>query len=76
MGRWLGLGLRFSEAKERHMKDETVEGAETAFAIGPSVDALIANKKFNSDGLPLMSMILDAVCRDNLVSISWHRLFC
>ena len=35
MGRLLGLGLCYSEAKVQHMPDDTIEGAELAVAVGP-----------------------------------------
>lgn len=75
MGRWLGLGLPYSQAKARHMSEETVEGAETARAIGPAVDALIAAEKLDAAALPLMRAILDAVCRDMPAVIPWQRFF-
>ena len=37
MGRLLGRGLRYREAKATHMPDDTVEGAELALAVGPTL---------------------------------------
>jgi hypothetical protein len=34
----MGLGVPYHEAKARYMADETVDGAETAFAIGSTVE--------------------------------------
>lgn len=75
MGRWLGLGLRYSEAKARHMREETVEGGETALAIGPAVGAMIERRELDAAVLPLMRAILDAVCRDLPATIPWELFF-
>ena len=37
MGRYLGLGMPYSEAKATHMADVTIEGGQLAQAIGPTV---------------------------------------
>jgi glycerol-3-phosphate dehydrogenase (NAD(P)+) len=37
MGRLLGRGLRYREAKATHMPDDTVEGTELALAVGPTL---------------------------------------
>jgi glycerol-3-phosphate dehydrogenase (NAD(P)+) len=42
MGRLLGLGYRYSEAKRDHMPDETVEEANLARELGPMVQKLLA----------------------------------
>jgi glycerol-3-phosphate dehydrogenase (NAD(P)+) len=75
MGRWLGLGMRYSEAKARHMSEDTVEGAETAAAIRATVDAMIDSEALDGVVLPLMTAIMDMVCNDGPVDIRWDRFF-
>lgn len=75
MGRCLGLGMRYSEAKARHMSEDTVEGAETAVAIRSTVDAMIDGGTLDGAVLPLMRAILDMVCGDAPVDIPWDRFF-
>jgi glycerol-3-phosphate dehydrogenase (NAD(P)+) len=75
MGRWMGLGLSYREAKARYMSEETVEGAETAFAIGPTVENMIKRGVLEADSLPLMRSILDMVCHDAPARIPWDHFF-
>lgn len=64
MGRLLGLGRRYSEAKAQDMPGETVEGAELARALGPTLEGMVAAGRLDGARLPLMSAVLDAVNRD------------
>jgi glycerol-3-phosphate dehydrogenase (NAD(P)+) len=75
MGRWLGLGLPYSQAKAEHMPDDTIEGAELASAIGPTLDALIAAGELDAAALPLVRMMIDIVCHDAPVHIPWDDFF-
>ena len=75
MGRWMGLGLSYSEAKAQYMADVTVEGAETAFAIGPTVENMMRQGVLEAEALPLMRCLLDMVCRDAPAHIPWDRFF-
>ena len=75
MGRWLGLGIRYSEAKARYMSEDTVEGAETAFAIGPTIDAMLAKGTLEAAALPLMRAIMDMVSRAAPARIPWDQFF-
>ena len=52
MGRLLGMGLRYEEARAKHMPDDTVEGAELALAIGPTVDKLIEKGLLDREPAP------------------------
>jgi glycerol-3-phosphate dehydrogenase (NAD(P)+) len=74
MGHWLGLGMRYSEAKARHMSEDTVEGAETALAICPTVEAMIERATLDAAALPLMRAIMEMVCGDAPADIPWNRL--
>jgi len=75
MGRWLGLGVRYSEAKALHMNEDTVEGGETARAIGPTINGMIERGALDRAGLPLLLAIVTMVCRDELPPIPWERFF-
>ena len=75
MGRWLGLGVPYSEAKAQYMNEETVEGAETAFAIGPTAKHMMEQGHLDPNALPLMRAIIDIVCHDAVVDIPWNRFF-
>jgi glycerol-3-phosphate dehydrogenase (NAD(P)+) len=75
MGHWMGSGLSYSEAKARYMADETIEGAEVAFAIGPTVENMIKRGVLEAEALPLMRTILEMVCHDSPARIPWDRFF-
>jgi glycerol-3-phosphate dehydrogenase (NAD(P)+) len=75
MGRWLGLGMAYSQAKARYMADETIEGAELALAIGPTLEALVARGELDGAALPLLRTMVDIVCRDAPVAIPWDEFF-
>lgn len=75
MGHWMGSGLSYSAAKARYMADETIEGAQTAFAIGPTVENMMRRGVLEADALPLMRAVLDMVCRDAPARIPWDRFF-
>ncbi len=75
MGRFLGLGMPYSEAKAQHMFDITIEGAELALAIGPEIETLIQQGELDGATLPLMRMMIDIVCHDASVRIPWDEFF-
>lgn len=64
MGRLLGLGLSYSQAKRQHMSAETVEGAQLALDLGPTLLEMVGRGDLDPGRLPLTLAILDAVCRD------------
>ncbi len=75
MGRLLGLGMRYEEAKTQYMVDDTVEGAELALAIGDTIEAMIERGNLEGAALPLLLTMIDIVCRDEPVQIPWDRFF-
>jgi glycerol-3-phosphate dehydrogenase (NAD(P)+) len=75
MGRWLGLGLPYSQAKAEHMPDDTIEGAELASAIAPTLEALISAGELDAAALPLVRTMIDIVCHDASVDIPWDDFF-
>ncbi len=75
MGRYLGLGMTYSEAKAQHMADTTIEGAQLAQAIGPTIKHLIAQGELDGRALPLLQMMIEIVCHDAPVDIPWDAFF-
>ena len=72
MGRLLGLGRRYSEAKARDMPGDTVEGAELARALGPTLEAMVGAGRLDGARLPLMTAILDAINRDQPMTFDFR----
>jgi len=66
MGKYLGQGHLYKDAKELYMKDVTVEGAELAFEIGPKIFQDLKEKEF-----PLMFSVLRSVCENKKLEIKW-----
>ena len=66
MGKYLGQGTLYKEAKEKFMKDITVEGAQLAIEIGP-----ILLKELKKNEFPLMFNILETICNNKKLSINW-----
>ena len=66
MGKYLGQGYLYSEAKKKFMKKITVEGAQLALEIGPKI-----KEKFDKDKFPLLFSILECICDDKKLTINW-----
>jgi len=66
MGKYLGQGYLYKDAKEKFMKKTTVEGAQLALEIGPTIINDLNPKKF-----PLMFSILNTICADKKLKINW-----
>ncbi len=75
MGRYLALGTPYSEAKRAYMPDDTIEGAQLAQSIGPTVEAMMAAGTLDGDAVPLLRTMIDIVCHDAPVSIPWDNFF-
>ena len=71
MGRLLGLGLPYQETKAKYMADDTVEGAELALTIGPTIESLIEQHHLDGLLLPLTRTIIQAICHNQPMSIPW-----
>lgn len=74
MGRLLGRGLRYREAKATYMPDETVEGAELALAVGPTLAEWWASRRLDPEAIPLSRALIDAICHDHPFVIPWSQL--
>ena len=66
MGSYLGKGMLFLDAKEEHMKEITIEGAELALEIGPKI-----LREFDKNEFPLLFSMLDAICNNKKLIINW-----
>jgi glycerol-3-phosphate dehydrogenase (NAD(P)+) len=75
MGAWLGRGLTFSEAKLQHMPNDTVEGAELAKALAPTLRQLLEQGRLQRGKLPLLELALAVVCEDAPAEIPWDKFF-
>ena len=75
MGRYLGMGVPFSEAKAQYMAEITVEGAQLAQAIGSTVEQMVAEGRLDGATVPLMLAMIDIVCHDAPVAFPWDDFF-
>ena len=75
MGRLLGLGMSYSAAKADHMANDTIEGVELAFVIGPTLDAMMKRGALPKEQLPLTRAIVQAICQDQLFDPPWRKVF-
>jgi glycerol-3-phosphate dehydrogenase (NAD(P)+) len=74
MGRLLGRGLRYREAKATHMPDDIVEGAELALAVGPTLAGWWTSGRLDLEAVPLSRALIDAICHDHPFAIPWSQL--
>ena len=66
MGKYLGEGYLYKDAKEKFMKNITVEGAQLALEIGPKILQDLDPKHF-----PLMFSMLSTICENKKLEIDW-----
>ena len=66
MGKYLGQGYLYKEAKEKFMKNITVEGAQLALEIGPKI-----LNELNPKHFPLMFSLLNTICDNKKLEINW-----
>ena len=66
MGKYLGEGHLYNDAKEKFMKDITVEGAQLALEIGPKI-----LQDLNPQHFPLMFSMLRTICENKKLQIDW-----
>ena len=66
MGKYLGDGYLYKDAKEKFMKDITVEGAQLALEIGPKI-----LQDLNPQYFPLMFSMLKTICENKKLQIDW-----
>lgn len=73
MGRLLGLGRAYSDAKATDMAEDTVEGAALARALGPTLERMVESGRLPGERLPLMAAVLDAINRDRPLAWDFAR---
>jgi glycerol-3-phosphate dehydrogenase (NAD(P)+) len=66
MGKLLGEGYDYKNAKEKIMKNDTVEGADLALEIGKKV-----LKDFDRKKIPLMVSLIEAIIENKKLTIHW-----
>ncbi|MDC3384804.1 glycerol-3-phosphate dehydrogenase [Candidatus Pelagibacter sp.] len=66
MGKYLGDGYLYLEAKEKFMKNITIEGAELAKEIGPFI-----LKNYSKKDFPLMFNVIESICNNKKLKIDW-----
>lgn len=66
MGEYLGKGYTFKIAKNKFMKNDTVEGADLAKEIAPYI-----LKKINKNKIPLMHALLSAITKNKKLKVNY-----
>ena len=66
MGKLLGEGYDYKNAKEKFMKNDTVEGADLALEIGKKV-----LRDFDRKKIPLMVSLIEAIIENKKLTIHW-----
>jgi len=77
LGRYLGLGLTYRQAREQHLADVTIEAAELGIAVGPILRSMMADGRLDPARLPLARAILDALLSEKPLVADWqafHRV--
>lgn len=75
MGRFLGMGMNYQEAKTRYMPDETIEGAELLLEIGPTVETLVERGELDGARLPLLRAMARIVSGQAPPDLPWDDFF-
>ncbi len=74
LGRDLGMGLTYRQAREKHLANVTIEAAELAAAVGPVLRSMMADGRLAPERLPLTRAILDALLSEKPLVIDWKAL--
>jgi len=75
MGRFLGMGMNYQEAKTRYMPDETIEGAELVLDIGPTMEVLFERGELDWARLPLLRAMASIVSGQEPAELPWDDFF-
>ena len=68
MGKYLGQGMTFKEAKKTKMPKETVEGADLAIEIASKI-----RNDFDVKTLPLMTSVINTICDEKPLTFVWNK---
>ena len=66
MGKFLGQGMSFKEAKQKKMQKDTVEGADLVHDIGKQVKS-----DFDEKTLPLMFSLINTILNKEKLKVEW-----
>ena len=66
MGKYLGEEYDYKTAKEKFMKNDTIEGAELVFEIGSKI-----LKDFDKTKIPLMTSLIKSIIDNKKLEINW-----
>jgi glycerol-3-phosphate dehydrogenase (NAD(P)+) len=72
MGCLLDLGMPYLEAKATQMPEDTIEGTDLAFAIGPAIMNLVKKGDLSQAILPLLLKMVDIVMNNAPVVFPWN----
>ncbi|HET6439269.1 MAG TPA: hypothetical protein VFG59_14465 [Anaeromyxobacter sp.] len=72
LGRYLGMGLTYRQAREQHLAGITIEAAELAAAVGPTLQAMTQDGRLDAARIPLALAIVDAVISDRPLVTDWQ----
>ena len=75
MGKLLGSGLLYRQAKSEHMAEDTIEGAELALVMGDTLKQLAAERTIDDRAIPLALRIVEAICDNQPLHIPWDRFY-
>ncbi len=75
MGRYLGLGMKYHTAKAEYMPEETIEGAELAFAVGPTIENMVDQGVLDARKLPLLLTMVNVLCHGAPIEFPWDDFF-
>ena len=73
IGYLFGRGQRFSQTRSEYSATETIEGAQFALAVGPTMEAWFADGRIERRAMPLAAAMIDAVCHDLPLTIPWTQ---
>jgi glycerol-3-phosphate dehydrogenase (NAD(P)+) len=73
IGYLFGQGERFSQARKDLSPTETIEGAQFALTVGPTMEAWFASGRIDRKAMPLAAAMIDAVCHDVPLTIPWTQ---
>ena len=57
------------------MSEDTIEGAELALTIAPTLRRLMDQKQIDRAAIPLGITIMDAICDNIPMQIPWDRFY-
>lgn len=75
MGRLLGLGMPYAEARATHMPTDSVEGAMLCEQVGPTVRAMTVRGTLDARRIPLMLRMIDIVIDGAAADVPWDAFF-